>query len=216
MYNKGLFLYKNCVYIPPLGMCDDIASISLCGIDSIKTNAIINAKIESKKLEFGASKCYNIHVGKNEERCCELKVHDSAMKKKDSEVYLGDVVCSSGRNDKNIAFRVNQGVGAVSQIFSTLSQVSLGHFFYDIAITFRDATLVSKLVSSSEVWYGISKQEYSKIESIDEMFFRRLLEVPISVPKEGIYMEMGKIPIRFVIKMRRVMYWWHLVHLEST
>ena len=153
-------MYKNCVYNPPLGMCDDIASISLCGIDSLKTNAIINAKIESKMMEFGASKCYNIHVGKKEERCCELKVHDSVMKKKDSEVYLGDVVCSSGRNDKNIAFRVNQGVGTVSQKMSTLSQVSLGHFFYDIAITFRDATLVSKLVTSSEVWYGISKQEY--------------------------------------------------------
>ena len=53
LYNEGLFLYKNCVTVPPLGMCDDVASIARCGIDSIKTNAIINAKIESKKLEFG-------------------------------------------------------------------------------------------------------------------------------------------------------------------
>ena len=48
------------------------------------------------------------------------------------------------------------------------------------------------------------------------MFFRRLLEVPISVPKEGIYLEVGKIPVRFVIKMRRIMYWWHLVNLKNT
>jgi hypothetical protein len=48
-YSEGLFLYKNCVYVPPLSMCDDVASVSRCGIESIKTNAIITAKIESKK-----------------------------------------------------------------------------------------------------------------------------------------------------------------------
>ena len=31
VYNEGLFLYKKGVYIPPISMCDDVASISLCG-----------------------------------------------------------------------------------------------------------------------------------------------------------------------------------------
>ena len=215
LYNEGLYLYKNCVKIPPLGMVDDIASISLCGIDSIKMNAIINSKIDSKKLEFGPSKCYNIHVGKKVENCCDLKVQGKVMKRKESEVYLGDIICSSGTNDKNIAKKVNQGIGAVSEIFSTLSQVSLGHFYYEIALMFRDANLVSKLVSSSEVWYDVKKHEYKKLENIDEMFFRRMLEVPISVPKEGIYIEMGKMPVKYVIRIRRLMYWWHLVNLNS-
>ena len=57
---EGLFLYKNMVYVPPLGMIDDIASFAECNIESLKTNAIINAKIESKKLEFGPTKCFNI------------------------------------------------------------------------------------------------------------------------------------------------------------
>ena len=63
LYNEGMFLYKECVYVPPLGMIDDVASFSKCGADALKTNAIINAKMESKKLEFGASKCVNIHIG---------------------------------------------------------------------------------------------------------------------------------------------------------
>ena len=45
MYSEALFVYKGCVFVPPLSMCDDVASIAKCGIDSIKTNAIINAKI---------------------------------------------------------------------------------------------------------------------------------------------------------------------------
>ena len=69
---EGLFLYKNAVYVPPLGMIDDIASFALSGPNSIKTNSITNAKIESKKLEFGSNKCYNIHIGELEDTHSKL------------------------------------------------------------------------------------------------------------------------------------------------
>ena len=80
-YKEGLFLYKNAVYVPPLGMIDDIISFALSGPNAIKTNSIINAKIESKKLEFGANKCYNIHIGKLKDIHLKLKVHKAAGKK---------------------------------------------------------------------------------------------------------------------------------------
>ena len=211
LYGEGLFMYKGGVYIPPLSMCDDVASISRCGIDSIKTNAIINAKIESKKLEFGPTKCFQIHVGKNVKDCCSLKVHEAEMTRKESEVYLGDTICS--KNEKNIQNKTNQGVGAISQMFSMLNQISLGHYHFDIALIMRDAMLVSKLVSSSEVWYNVLKKEYESLEKVDEMFLRRLLDVPTSTPLESLYIEGGGIPIRFIIKTRRMMYWWHLVHI---
>ena len=215
-YSEGLFLYKNCVYVPPLSMCDDVASVSRCGIESIKTNAIITAKIESKKLEFGPNKCYNIHVGQNSDDCCTLKVHDYIMKKKEHETYLGDVISSSGKNDKNIEHKANQGVGGVSQFFSMLHQVSLGHFYFEIGLVLRDSILVSKLVSSSESWYNITKQEYKKLESIDEMFYRRLFNVQSSVPKESLFIESGKMTVKYIIKMRRVMYWWHIVNSNKS
>ena len=72
--SEGLFLYKKCVYVPPLGKIDDVASFAFSGPEAIKTNAIINAKIESKKLEFGPSKCYNIHLGKNQDTQSILKI----------------------------------------------------------------------------------------------------------------------------------------------
>ena len=212
MFSEGLFIYKNCVNVPPLSMCDDVVSVARCGIDSIKTNAIINAKIESKKLEFGPKKCVNIHVGNNSEQCPILKVNDSKLNKKEHETYLGDVISSDGKNEKNIQNKTNQGIGSVSQIFTMLSQVSLGHFHFEIALVMRDSILISKLVASSEIWYDVSKQEYKKLESIDEMFYRRLFNVQISTPKESLYIETGKLPIKFIIKTRRVMYWWHVVN----
>ena len=86
-------------------------------------NAIVNAKIMSKKLQFGPKKCYNIHIGQNTEKCSCLKVHETTMKKKSFETYLGDVICSSGTNAKNIEQKPNLGVGTVSQICSMLRLV---------------------------------------------------------------------------------------------
>ena len=148
--------------------------------------------------------------------CCEgLKVHDDKITKKQYETYLGDVICSSGSNRKNIEKRTNCGVGAVSQILSTLSQVSLGHFHYEIALIFRDSMLVSKLVFSSEVWYNVKNEQYSKLEEIDEMFMRKIFDLPKSAPQIGLYAECGKIPIRYIIKTRRLLFYWHILHLDN-
>ena len=53
---EGLYQYNGCVSIPPLQMIDDLASFSTCSTQSVMTNAILNAKIESKKLVFGPAK----------------------------------------------------------------------------------------------------------------------------------------------------------------
>ena len=104
-----LFLYKNMVYVPPLGMIDDIISFSECGTESLKTKSLINAKIEAKKLDLGPSKCFNIHIGKNPLICHNLEVHKKDIINKTYETYLGDKVCNSGSNSLNIDNKVNQG-----------------------------------------------------------------------------------------------------------
>ena len=68
-----------------------------------------------QKLNQRNSKCYNIHIGEKSETCCNLKVHSSMMNKKDHKVYLGEVICSSGKNYKIIANKVNRGVGVLAK-----------------------------------------------------------------------------------------------------
>ena len=89
----------------------------------------------------------------------------------------------------------------MSEIVSTLSQVSLGHYHFEMALIFRDSSLISKLVYSSEVWYNITNNQYTKLEEIDEMFMRKIFN--------------GKLPIRYIIKTRSLLYYWHILHLEE-
>jgi hypothetical protein len=103
----------------------------------------------------------------------------------------------------------------VSEIISTLSQVSLGHYHFEMALIFRDSSLISKLVYSSEVWYNITNEQYTKLEEIDEMFMRNIFNLPRSAPRISLYAECGKIPVRYIIKTRRLLYYWHILHLEE-
>ena len=80
----------------------------------------------------------------------------------------------------------------------------------------KESMLVSKLLSNSEVWYNITKDQYTKLERIDEMYLRRVLNVPISVPKESLHIETGCLPLKFMVKIRRLMYLWHILSREET
>ena len=42
--NKAIYEYKDCISIPPLAMVDDGITVSNCGADSVKTNAIVQSK----------------------------------------------------------------------------------------------------------------------------------------------------------------------------
>ena len=57
-YLYNLYKYNGIVDIPPLNMMDDCLSITECGNDTLMMNAIINAKIETKKLRLSCDKCF--------------------------------------------------------------------------------------------------------------------------------------------------------------
>ena len=44
-----LFKYKGEVGVPALEMVDDIADVQKCGIDAVKSNAVVNSFIEHKQ-----------------------------------------------------------------------------------------------------------------------------------------------------------------------
>ena len=81
-YNRGehLYSYKKMVPVLPLTMVDDILAIAPCSQDSLAKNTYINTQIEFKKLRFhtpdlnGKTKCFVLHVGKENPLCPDLQV----------------------------------------------------------------------------------------------------------------------------------------------
>ena len=212
-YKKGLFKYKNSLFLPPLALIDDCLGFSKCSADSVELNAIINTKITSKKLRLSADKCNHLHISKKPTQCYNnLKAGKMTMKKATECSYLGDILSTTGSLDSTIEQRRQKGIGLCSQIVGIVDGLSLGHFYYKISFMFRECKLLNGILTNAEVWYPISEKQLEILENIDLMFIRKLLNGHSKTAKEAFYLETGLIPIRFVCIKRRIIYLHHVLN----
>ena len=211
----NLFMYKNMVGIPPIEMIDDVASIEECGVNSVLPNSKVNCKIEMKKLPLNKKKCKKLHMGKNNSICPDLKVHGVTIESDIKEKYLGDQVASDCSNKENIEMRKSKGLGIVSQILSILDTMCLGGYYFESAVRLRNSILANGILFNSEVWYDLKETEIRILEQIDETLLRKLLSAHSKTPLEALYLELGCLPLRFIIKARRINYLHYLVNLKD-
>ena len=212
----GIFKYKNSVNIPSLAMIDDVMGMSACGDSSVELNAIINSKIETRKLRLSKDKCFKIHISKTGSSCHQiLKVHDDDMKNVSQATYLGDVISEKGSIDETIVQRGQKATGIITQISSILSSISLGSYYFDIALVLREAKFVNAILTNSEVWHDVRRKHLESLEASDIELLRKILNAHSKTSKEAFFLELGIVPLRFHVSMRRFMYLWHLLRRTS-
>ena len=211
--NEHLYTYKKTTKISPLAFIDDLSGIARCGMESVALNTFLTTQIELKKLKFhtadqqGKSKCVKLHIGGAKSGFCpELKVHGTKMPEVSSETYLGDILCSDGKNTKNIKNRISKGLGIIAQIMNILDEVNFGPHYFEIALLLRESMLINGTTTNAEIWYNFSQNEVQEFENLDKLYLRRILRVPKSTPTESFYLETGAIPVGVIIQSRRLNY----------
>ena len=209
---KHLYTYKQMVNVMPLSMVDDILVVSKCGQDSLAANTYVNTKIELKKLKFhtpdrnGKTKCHKLHIGKPSHLCPELRVHGTKMEQVTEDTYLGDVISSDGTNFKNIQKRVGKGIGIISKIMTKLEKITVGEHYFSSALLLRESLFINGILTNAEIWYGLSDAELKPLENLDVLLLRKIFNTQISVPTESLYLELGCLDIKTIIKARRINY----------
>ena len=123
----------------------------------------------------------------------------------EKEKYVGDIVTGDGKHAKNVSARRSKGLGMICEIISIIDSLCLGCHYFATALIMRQSMLVSVMLSNSEAWLRLTKSDLGKIEGVDRMFLRRVFQVPNSVPISFLYLETGCTPMRYLIKMRRIM-----------
>ena len=237
---KYLYNYKNEVPIPPLSMVDDILCVSECGYQTAMLNSYLTTKTSTKKLQFGVKKCKKLHIGKTKEeyKCQPIYVdkwdeHEEenektgiieikdvfagevAMEDTTNEKYLGDIISEDGRNTLNIKARISKGRGIIKKILNILNCIPFGKLFYQIAILLRNSLLVSSVLCNSEAWFSLTKSDLNMIETIDLEFLRKILKAPMSTPKEILFLELGVLPLRELIKQRRLNFLFYIIQQKN-
>ena len=74
---------------------------------------------------------------------------------------------------------------------------------------------MSTLLSNCESWYNLTKAEIEELESVDEILLQKILETPCSTPKEMLFLELGIIPVRFVIIQRRLSFLHYILNEDK-
>ena len=86
-------------------MVDDVLCVQKCSNQSVKINAVVNAFIESKKLNLSKKKCNRIHVRKSrntELKCPELKIHDDNMNDSTKRNTLATLLTAVGQLERQL------------------------------------------------------------------------------------------------------------------
>ena len=231
MEEKHLYYYKKLVPIPPLGLVDDLFTISTCGYKTSMMNQFINSKTAMKRLQFGTSKCIKLHVGKscNETLCKDLFVGgwkvkvetdsvtgncsreevfegDVKMGVKSEQMYLGDVISADGKHTKNIQNRKNKGLGIIDQITSILETVFFGKYFFEIAMVLRSSLFLSSVLLNSEAWVNYTEKDVRSLEQTDEILLNKILGCDSNTSNVLKYLELGIIPVRYEIMKRKILF----------
>jgi hypothetical protein len=214
--SRTMFKYKDCVSIPVLSMIDDVLSVTECGPDSVKVNAYVQSKTDTKKLELGESKCFKIHIGNDNTSCPSLKIQDQEMKSSSSEKYLGDILTNSAKIDENVQMRCDKGIGISNQILSTLKEVSFGIYYFEMAMLFRTSQLVNGILYNTEAMLSIKERHLTLLEDSDKYLMRSLFDTEMCTPIEGFYIETSTIPFRFILQGRRIMYYWTILRKSES
>ena len=136
------------------------------------------------------------------------------LKSSKSEKYLGDVSSVDGKNNKNIAERVAKGCGITKQIMQKLEDIVFGPFYFEVASIFRQSLFMNSILLNSEAWYNLKIKNIEELEKVDEALIRKILEAPKGTPICMLYLEMGFVPIRFLIMQRRLTFLHYILQQE--
>ena len=97
-----------------------------------------------------------------------------------------------------------------------LKNVNFGKHYFEIACVLRESMLVNGLLTNCEVWHGLKDTDVKKLEEIDKLLLRKILQVASSCPIEALYLELGCIPLGIIIKTRRINYLHHLATRDES
>jgi hypothetical protein len=190
-------------------------------------------------LQYGSEKCVKMHIGKNHHKviCTDLEVDcwkEERVEEKDDQKYmmekytgkevmqlvsekkyLGDIISSDGKNNKNIIERTNKAMGNVNKIVSTLNERPYGKHLFKAYQLMREGLLLGGLLTNVESWINITKQNLDDLEKPDTILQRKLLSVTANPSKCFMKLELAILPVKYVIMKKRLMFLQYILK-EST
>ena len=157
---------------------------------------------------MGPDKCAKLHIAKRNDQICKniVKVHNEIMKSESETRFLGNILSVSDGINKTVSDRHSRGIGIITQLSSLLKSISLGPFYFNVALILRDAMLVNSILVNCESWNFMTKKQIESFESTDVNFMMNCFSASSKTVRDAYYIETGSLKVRYLIAKRRFMY----------
>ena len=103
----------------------------------------------------------------------------------------------------------------MNKIISGINERPYGKHFFKAGKLMREAVLLSSLLTNSETWINITKKDLEDLEKPDIILQRKILSTSGNPSKCFVQLELGIIPVKFVVMQKRLNFLQHILH-EST
>ena len=75
----------------------------------------------------------------------------------------------------------------------------------------REAMLLNGILFNIEAWHGVTLKQMKRLEISDESLLRSILKAHSKTPEEFLYLEIGALPIKWMVAQRRVVFMKHIM-----
>ena len=97
-----------------------------------------------------------------------------------------------------------------------LKSISLGAYYFEVAMILRESSYLNSILFSSEAWYYLTNKQMETLEYADAKYFQICFQSGDKTVREAYYIETGKMRIKHVIVKRRFMFLHNILRREDS
>ena len=194
---------------------DDVLSVTTGTRNQISVLNSVDEFAKKSKLEWGASKCQVMQVGRKVMTPDEWQLGERMIKNTTSYRYLGDIVTSNNRNKMNLEEKENKMNNTIRQINTTASSDVMRGVEARVLLILYEKSVVPSLINNCESW-TLSPSEEEQVDRMGIRALKRLFSLPTTTPNAALIYSLGQLYVTQEIDQKRLIFLHKILMRESS
>ena len=207
----GTFVINDVLYV------DDTTDLNDDINETIESNHEIVNFAKSKRLSLNHPKCGLLTINKRPHHSNPtLKIGDGTIPQITTSKLLGDIINEKGSNVDMINDKTKKAQAALTNCLSLCNEVTLGLFFVKSSLILYQSVFLATLLFNCQVWRNLTKTELKKLEVTQIRYLKRVMKAPLSTPNSFVFLELGMLPVHYIIHCRQLGFLHHILNLNES
>ena len=201
--------------IPALLWVDDVITCTEGIQNQHDTLDRVNEFAIKHRIKWGQDKCNVLRVARHKDEKNEWKVGEMPIKETTQYKYLGDIICSNGKNAENIKSRKSKIQTSTVSINTIAGSEILNKIETSVLLELHESMNISSLLFNCESW-NLSKGEEDELEKIELQALKNLFDLPLHTPSASIIHSFGILFTRQRVEHKMLIYLHRILQRNET